>query len=219
MVGIAPWSKTGFSASSLERSGDVRCRVGKGDHDVASDHALSRISLAVRGGERTFAFWSYVAAYAEVEEVKSAAEKMACEELDRMSILRKERRRAYHREHPGRDRTSVAKAVAEKIDAAALELRVARLLADLATRLHGAAAAHASQLSRESVEMSEQAAGVGSFSASVLGRDAPTLAEALMDTYLDEAERTHDAEKLTLLQKLAEAAIARLAWLERQPAG
>lgn len=171
------------------------------------------LSMAVCGEERTFAFWSYVAAYAEGKEIKSAAETMAREELGRVSILRKERRRAYHREHPGPHRASVAEAVPEKIDAAALELRLARLLAELGTRLQGAAAAHASQLSRESVEMSEQTAEVGSFSALLAERDAPTVAEALVDAYLEEAEITHDAEKLALLQKLAETAIARLAWL------
>ena len=54
--------------------------------------------MAVRNEERAFAFWSYVAAHAEVAEVRQAAETMAHEELGHVSILRRERRNAFHAE-------------------------------------------------------------------------------------------------------------------------
>ena len=57
------------------------------------------LSMAVRNEERAFAFWSYVAGFAEDPEIKKAAEAMAREELGHVATLRKERRRAYHSEH------------------------------------------------------------------------------------------------------------------------
>src|SRR5262245_8644317 len=57
------------------------------------------LSMAVRNEERSFAFWSYVAAFAADPEIRSSAEAMAHEELEHVATLRKERRRAYHREH------------------------------------------------------------------------------------------------------------------------
>src|SRR6516162_9999521 len=69
------------------------------------------LSFAVRNEERAFAFWSYVAAFTADPEIKSAAEAMANEELGHVATLRKERRRAYHREHDlpgGKDRSASA---------------------------------------------------------------------------------------------------------------
>lgn len=70
-----------------------------------ADLAVSRLvtpyralSIAVRNEDRAFAFWSYVSAYAPSEAVRRYAERMAREELRHASILRMERRRAYHGE-------------------------------------------------------------------------------------------------------------------------
>ena len=52
------------------------------------------LSIAVRAEERAFAFWSYVAAGATVEPVRSLAETMARQELLHASKLRVARRRA-----------------------------------------------------------------------------------------------------------------------------
>jgi rubrerythrin len=56
------------------------------------------LSIAVRNEERAFAFWAYLAAHAERDDVREAAEKMASEELAHAAIFRRERRRAFHRE-------------------------------------------------------------------------------------------------------------------------
>ena len=79
------------------------------------------LASAVRHEERAFAFWTYVAAHAETRDVKEAAERMALEELEHVSILRRERRKAFHAEQQGATPASMAIA----LDAlAALERRL-----------------------------------------------------------------------------------------------
>jgi rubrerythrin len=169
------------------------------------------LSMAVRNEERAFAFWSYVAGFAEDPEIKKAAEAMAREELGHVATLRKERRRAYHSEH---DRTRAGhQRNAGHVDAAVLERRLAAHLAVLERRVEGESANRARELRRETVEMSALAAGVGRFPASLEQGDAQTIAEALADVYLEGAERSEDPGRLESLQALAERAIARLAWL------
>jgi rubrerythrin len=86
------------------------------------------LAMAVRNEERAFAFWSYLAAFAEDPEIKKAAEAMAGEELGHVATLRKARRRAYHREH---DASRPATGKPEQIDAAVLERRLAGQLQQL----------------------------------------------------------------------------------------
>jgi rubrerythrin len=175
--------------------------------------------MAVRNEERAFAFWAYLAAYSADPEIKNAAEAMAREELGHVSILRKERRRAYHREHDAdgyRGAASAAKGkrqVRGDVDARTLELRLAAQLADLERRLSGASARRAHELLDETMAMSGQATGYGSFSANLEQAESQTIAEALADAYLNGAEGAPDAARLETLQSLAERAIARLAWL------
>ena len=59
------------------------------------------LASAVRHEERSFAFWAYVSAHADKPEVKEAAERMALEELEHVTILRRERRKAFHAERQG----------------------------------------------------------------------------------------------------------------------
>ena len=73
-------------------------------HDAPPDEiAQSRLltpyralASAVRHEERAFAFWTYVSAHADLSDVKEAAERMALEELEHVSVLRRERRKAFH---------------------------------------------------------------------------------------------------------------------------
>ena len=171
------------------------------------------LAMAVRNEERAFAFWSYVAAYSKDSEIKQAAEAMAREELGHVSTLRKERRRAYHKEHEvarpsGRGDTGMM-----QIDARALELRLAAQLADLERGLDGTAATRTRELAEETMRMSGQTEGVGKFPALLEQRDAETISETLADAYLEAAENSNDQIRVVLLQGLAERAIARLAWL------
>ncbi len=185
------------------------------DSDTTAEIRTSRrmtpyrvLSMAVRNEERAFAFWSYVAGFAKDPEIRQAAEAMAREELGHVAILRKERRRAYHSEH---DRTRAGQQ--GHVDAAVLERRLAAQIADLEHHLGGESANRARELHRETVEMSALAAGIGRFPASLEEGDAQTIAETLVDAYLDGAENSNDPSRLESLQKFAERAIARLAWL------
>jgi len=161
------------------------------------------LSMAVRNEERAFAFWSYVAGFAQDLEIKKAAEAMAREELGHVAILRKERRRAYHSEY---DKTRAGQQAGD-IDAGVLERRLAAHLAVLERRVEGESANRARELHRETKNMSALAAGVGRFPASLEQGDAQTIAEALVDVYLEGAERSEDPGRLESLQELAERAI------------
>ncbi|SFJ98257.1 Rubrerythrin [Bradyrhizobium sp. cf659] len=171
------------------------------------------LAMAVRNEERAFAFWSYVAAYSQDAEIKQAAEAMAREELGHVSILRKERRRAYHKEHDATERRGPGDAAAMQIDARALEIRLAAQLADLERDLDGAAAARTRELREETMQMSEKVEGIGKFPVALEQRDAETISEVLADAYLESVESAGDQSQVALLQELAERAIARLAWL------
>jgi rubrerythrin len=95
------------------------------------------LAMAVQNEERAFAFWSYVAASAQDAEIKRTAEAMAREELGHVSTLRKERRRAYHREHGRKDADGLTRAAPSQVDAGRLELRLAAHLADAERCLQG----------------------------------------------------------------------------------
>lgn len=65
-------------------------------------------AVAVENEERAFSFYAYLAARAENAQVRAEAEKLGAEELRHAALLRRWRRRAYHRERrstwPGRVR-------------------------------------------------------------------------------------------------------------------
>jgi len=167
------------------------------------------LSMAVRNEERAFAFWSYVAAFAEDPQIKKAAETMAREELGHVSTLRKERRGAYHRE-----RTAAASSSSgERVDAAALERCLVTRIAEIEATLQDAPRNRARELREEATRISVRAAGLVSFPATLQKSDAQSIAEALTEGYLEGAERSDTPERLESLQWLAERAIARLAWL------
>jgi rubrerythrin len=188
------------------------------DRETAAEIMTSRLmtpyralSMAVRNEERAFAFWSYVAGFAEDPEIKQTAEAMAREELGHVATLRKERRRAYHSED--NKMRAVEQGNVGQVDAAALERRLAGQLADLKRRVEGEAANRARELLQETTRMSAQAAGIGRFPANLEQCDAQTIAEALADAYLEGAENSVDPDRLESMQALAGYAIARLAWL------
>jgi rubrerythrin len=168
------------------------------------------LSIAVRGEQRRFVFWSYVDAHAGLHDIKEAAEAMAREALERVSILRKERRRSYHSvKRPLRHDRDASR----QIDAGALEQRLSEHLTELANRIEGSAAHRAHELAQESKHMSAAAAGFGRFLPEIKQCDPQMIAESLVDAYLEGAGAAAHADSLTSLQKLAERAIARLAWL------
>ncbi|TQF28919.1 ferritin family protein [Bradyrhizobium sp. UNPA324] len=171
------------------------------------------LAMAVRNEERAFAFWSYLAAYSHDPEVKKASEAMAKEELGHVATLRKERRRAYHHEHDRSRAEAPTSPRPPQIDAQSLERRLIAQLGDMEQRLSGPAAVRIRDIRQQAIEIADAAAGVGSFPASMERKGPLEIAEALVDGYLDGAERSTDAADLERLQQLAERAISRLAWL------
>ncbi len=187
------------------------------DRDATAEIKASKLmtpyralAIAVRNEERAFAFWSYLAAFADDPEIKKAAEAMAGEELGHVAILRKARRRAYRQEP---DAARPGEALAGRIDAGALERRMASRLEQLEGALDPLQAARIRELADEALSMSGQADGFGRFPAGLEQRDAETIAEALTDAYLEGAEAPDSAAHLEILQALAGRSIARLAWL------
>ena len=167
------------------------------------------LAMAVRNEERAFAFWSYVAAFTDNADVKTASEAMAREELGHVATLRKERRRAYHTENEGGGTTSDG----EPVDARQLEARLAELLEAMAARSASRPAERLHELAQEASRMSAEIAGLVQLPAALVQAESTVIAEALVDAYLDHAERATDPEQLDRLHRLASRAIARLAWL------
>lgn len=69
--------------------------------DIAASALLTpyrAFAVAVENEQRAFAFYAYLAAHAENAQVRAEAEKLGGEELRHAALLRRWRRRAYHRE-------------------------------------------------------------------------------------------------------------------------
>jgi rubrerythrin len=192
------------------------------DEEMAGELAISRLTsvyrillMAVRNEERAFAFWSYIAAEAETPELREAAEKLALEELEHVSLLRRARRQAYHAEraiHPqGRPRSPTDRLAA----AGVLERRLADQLEGLANRLIGYGSVQAREFAAQSRTMADEAAGLASqdVGESVEDLDAAAAAECLVEDYLDVADLSRDESIALQAQLLAKRAISRLAWL------
>ena len=179
--------------------------------------AYRALSMAVRNEERAFAFWSYVAAHAEIPEIREASETMAHEELGHVATLRRERRKAFHTE---RDQIGDgAPARHSRDEPAALERRLAELLDSLAA---GASPQERSQLE----ELAREARGhartldetpglpVAAGSRKAVPDDPVALAELLTELYIEAGDAVGDEKALQQVQAMAGRAIARLAWLQ-----
>lgn len=172
--------------------------------------AYRTLSMAVRNEERAFAFWTYVMAQAQRDDVRRAAEAMAREELQHVATLRRERRRAYWAQRSAQTSCTQAQ------DAAALESRLAGLLEEQAEvrqsdplrRFAAEARTLAAALAGEPITLSQKSAvGIP------VPDDTFALAEFLVDRYLEAADEQQDEATLARLQALAGRAIDRLAWL------
>ena len=189
------------------------------DEGAATAHprllsAYRALSMAVRNEERAFSFWSYVAAHAEAPEIREAAEAMAHEELGHVSILRRERRRAFHAERRRTDEGDPKDATS----LAALERHLADLLEPLASaapaperiRLEG----FVEEARRHARELDLNPATSGGVEAGHKSPNDPVaLAELLAERYLEIGDMADDEATLRRMQSLAGNAISRLAWL------
>ncbi len=211
------------------------------DEEAAAEMVGSRLvtpyralSVAVRNEERTFALWSYLAARAEDETIRQAAERMAHEELRHVALLRGERRRAYHAERrrpPDRDREPIT--LAEfVVEALRTEASLAQLHAAAAESLAAAGDSAAHLLARIADDERAAARDLASRFPDASGKvEVPEVAadqpheqpapalfdlglqrlEAAVERYFEVAETARDERIVAEAQRLAQAAIPRLA--------
>jgi rubrerythrin len=176
------------------------------------------LASAVRREERSFAFWTYVAAHAEKTEVKEAAERMALDELENVSLLRRERREAFHAQ---RSMSGSVKVAVNAADLAAQERRVVGLLEqDPTTFLEERAFAQV--IVRASSEAASMLDALEATRHPTLTlprlpatlRDDPlAISELLVEAYLTLADTSKNSHVVDVAQHLAGAAIYRLATL------
>ena len=193
------------------------------DAEMAEELASSRLintyrvlSMAVRNEERAFTLWAYIAAEAEQSEIQQAAERMAREELEHISLLRRARRLAYQAQRTARPREGSSSVEALLALAEALELRLADQLEQLAGRLSGNDAERAQELAAQTRAMVEEASCLSpgpAHAVPIEDLDAPAIAERLVETYLDIGDRSRNETVVARVQDLARQAIGRLAWL------
>jgi rubrerythrin len=179
------------------------------------------VASAVRHEERAFAFWTYVSAHANRADVKEAAEHMALEELEHVSILRCERRRAFHAER----QSSTAPATPVALNSlAAVEARLARFLEQHPAAAGAEFTPSIAADARRAADILEETSGSDTLPLplqnipSSLQDDPLALSEYLAEAYLRFAEAATDPDMLATTQRLAGIAIYRLATL-RSAAG
>lgn len=178
------------------------------------------LASAVRHEERSFAFWSYVAAHADSAEVKDAAERMALEELEHVSLLRRERRKAFHaeRRESGGDEGPITlsslaateRGLADLIErnphcvagGGAIALSLAAAAREAASKLEAIDAASHPRLAAPPLPVSWR-------------DDIASVSEYLAEAYLRLAESSREPHVLDVAQELAKAAINRLGMLDR----
>jgi len=205
------------------------------DEEEARSHLLTpyrALAIAVRNEERAFAFFTYLAANAENEDVRRLAEQSAKDELDHAAVLRRERRKAWrnHGRQEMRDRPETEKlaSVAELlVRAATLECAAAAEHRALALTLaakgdHVAARLFEQAAADERSAADEAAARVGPaavfFDAPHPAGPAHTIRDGLriledtFERYAHIAEQSTDEGLLTEAQKLSERALRRLTY-------
>jgi len=173
------------------------------------------LAAAVHREERAFAFWSYVSAHAERADVRNTAEMMAHEELQQVSLLRRERRKAFHDERQGRGSTEPSVttlqdlAILERGLATQFESRAAAF--PTATVEWRALASQAGTMADRLMQVQADFSlpgGIPDFHDDVLAQ-----AEFLVDAYLRIADFGKDENLVSAAQELAAQAISRVAKL------
>jgi len=205
------------------------------DEDEARSHLLTpyrALAIAVRNEERAFAFFAYLAANTENDDVRRLAEQSAMDELDHAALLRRERRKAWRsqdkRETPGRPEAERVASLAELLVRAAMLERAA------AAEHHALAETLALQGNRVLAELFEKASAderlAAEEAAARLGpaanfpkaphpagpartvQDGLRILEDTFERYAYISERSADEGVLIEAQRLAERALRRLTY-------
>lgn len=198
------------------------------------------LSAAVRGEERAFAFWAYVASEAKSEDMRIQAEAMARQELVHAAKLRHARRLAYYAEHPrGRpvketELPPLPDLPALRRQCAPVEAEVAEFLQAATDRLAAMSDAETAQLLRAAAETLRAGAGDVQLSsidraslglrierAAALGRagvlfEAAGALELLAERYQDMLRTSASAAVTEALQALGDRTTGQIAALNRQ---
>jgi rubrerythrin len=198
------------------------------------------LSAAVRGEERAFAFWAYVASEASSETLRVQAEAMARQELVHAAKLRHARRLAYHAEHPrGRpvketDLPPLPDLATLRRQCAPLEAEVVEFLLTASSRLAAMSDAETAQLLRLTAEtLRADAAGapLNSNDRAALGRrleraaalghvgilfEAAGALELLAERYQDMLRTSASAAVTEALQALGDRTTRQVAALNLQ---
>ncbi len=183
------------------------------------------LSLAVVNEQRAFAFYSYIAAQAEEEPVRTHAETLAREELRHAALLRRERRRAFRRERSREDRkptradtpAELARIATALLSAAASEH--AALAARLDALGEGVGAALLTRIADEERRLVPPEAGTAALdiappaTATACRQAAVAVAERLAEAFGDVAEHATDEAVLVEALRLQEVAVGHLALL------
>jgi len=186
------------------------------DEDDARGAQLSpyqALAFAVRNEERAFAFYSYVAAEAgNANDIRKLAEDLARDELHHAALLRRYRRRAFHRDRPVA--FVVPQSVGELHALARLwEAEAAKAHGDLAERLQAEGGRDAAIFRHLAASEADSASGLVVETARQLGSaaDGLRLLEEYFDRYALIAERAQDETVMAEAQRLADQTVSRLA--------
>lgn len=204
VAGVDAWSRAQLGHPPATRAAGppaLPAMREEEETEIAGSTLLSpyrALSIAVRNEERAFAFWAYLAAHAERQDVREAAERMASEELTHAAVFRRERRRAFHRERAaGTVRVTVAEG----------ELRLAAMLREAAGAPLAASEATGTDDLAETVRRTE---GAQALQVCVSPATTPAqLAEELADAYVTAVVTVSEAAGEW--QSLAERAMKRAA--------
>ncbi|HLW91802.1 MAG TPA: ferritin family protein [Roseiarcus sp.] len=171
------------------------------------------LAFAVRNEERAFAYYAYVAAEAESSAVRALAEELARDELDHAALLRRYRRRAFHKERPATieipQSVEILRSWARAWDAEAAAAHAA-----LATALDNVGQTSDAAIFRRLAAREASAAGGMASDASPKLRDAADglrLLEERFDRFALIGERSDDEDVVGEAQRLAGEIVARLA--------
>ena len=179
---------------------------------IASPYRI--LSMAVRNEERAFLAWTHIAATAAADDVRSAAERMAHEELEHVAILRRARRSAYRAERAIRPATAPRTTGWLLAEAAQGEAALAAALFAMANGLRGDQPGEALRLAHEARDLAAELADMtADIAPPVDARAIAALAERLVEAYLDIGDRSRDEAVVTRIQAVTLLAIRRLAWI------
>jgi rubrerythrin len=202
LTAIERWAKQ-VAPLPLSRASDIwelPAEIARSWEELVVSASLTpykALSVAVQNEERGFAFYSYIAAHAEDEGVRTAAEQLAREELRHAALLRRERRRAWRRDREARPTARLASDLLERAhqmerQAAALHRAISARLSTLGDADDAAALLSAAREERSAAAALDFAADNTPKKTPATNLEQRSRIE-LLRTALAEAERVYDA--------------------------